>query len=369
MIIEDRLSSFLTKRKEENAFRSLQYYEGLVDFCSNDYLGLARSTLLKEALSHHDFYLYGATGSRLISGNFPQTEALELKIATFHQAEAGLLYNSGYDANIGFFSCVPRRGDLILFDDLVHASIRDGIRLSHAKSLSFKHNDKEDLERLLETQTGFSAIFIAVESVYSMDGDLAPLADFVCLAKKFQANIVIDEAHSTGVMGKAGRGLTCEQGLEKDIFARIHTFGKAVGCHGAIIVGSAILKEYLINFSRSFIYTTALPLHTVMALGIAYDLLEKYADEWINMLNQNILYFRKLAADKNIPLLNSPSAIQSVLLPENSNVKAVAAHIRQKGYDVRAILYPTVPKGSERIRICLHSFNTPQEIKGLIECF
>jgi 8-amino-7-oxononanoate synthase len=244
--IQDALQQMLDKRKGESLYRSLQVQHGLIDFCSNDYLSFARSVPIARQARKYlsaDTYTSGATGSRSISGNTVLAEELEKFIANFHEAEAGLLFNSGYDANVGLFSSVAKKEDTLICDELIHASIIDGCRLSYANRFRFAHNDTEDLEKKLKN-TGKGNVFVAVESVYSMDGDMAPLNDIVALCKRYEANLIVDEAHATGVFGRQGRGFVHELGLQADVFARVHTFGKAIGSHGAIITGSKTLITY-----------------------------------------------------------------------------------------------------------------------------
>ena len=337
----------------------------MVDFCSNDYLGFSR--LLPSKLKSYPFTedKLGSTGSRLISGNSEFYEKLERKIASFHNAEAGLIFNSGYDANVGIFSTIPRKGDTILYDSLIHASIRDGIRLSKATSYSFKHNNLEELKSKLEQTTG--NIFISIESVYSMDGDEADIENIIKLSRQFNAHIIVDEAHSTGTIGKKGTGKCCDLGMEDKIFIRVHTFGKALGCHGAAVLGSNITRDYLINFCRSFIYTTALPFHNLAAIDCAYNILSDEPELKLN-LNNKINYFKsKLKNNLQIQTINSNSPIQCIIIKGNENVKRVAENVQAAGFNVRPIMYPTVPNGEERLRICLHTFNTKEEIKNLTD--
>ena len=353
--IEDKIRDKLVKRKQANSLRSLRNESNLIDFCSNDYLGLSKNLYLKTSLAK------GATGSRLITGNSKEFERIENKIATFHNAPAGLIFNSGYDANIGLFSCIADKGDTIIYDQNIHASIRDGIRLSNARSFSFEHNNIQALEKKLQQADGY--ILVAIESVYSMDGDEAPLEKIVAVCEKYKANIIMDEAHATGVLGKNGEGLVQSLNLESKIFARVHTFGKAMGCHGAIVLGSEDLRQYLINFARSFIYTTALSEQSLHAIETAYNKL-KGSGELIERLNKNISLFQSLLSVKlRSKLISSSSPIQCILFPENETVKKVEANMQNKGFDIRAILHPTVEEGKERIRICIHSFNTEEEIK------
>ena len=350
----------LKNREDENALRTLKYNEGLIDFCSNDYLGFATEKeihILDKELAN-----YGATGSRLISGNHKITEETEDFIANFYQSESALIFNSGYNANIGLFSALPQRNDTIIYDELIHASIRDGIKLSNATSFSFKHNNIEQLEIKLKKASG--NVYVAVESIYSMDGDAAPLIEILDICNKYDAALIVDEAHAVGVYGK-GKGLCAELGIENDVFARVVTFGKAYGCHGAAVLGNKLLRDYLINFSRAFIYTTALPLHSILTIRKAHHFLNQNLDR-IEKLKSNIECFQHLTFNFKLLTLNSQSAIQCIIMPGNDKVKKIAAQIQGKGFDVRPILSPTVPKGQERLRICLHSFNTIEQINNLV---
>ncbi|MFC0776109.1 aminotransferase class I/II-fold pyridoxal phosphate-dependent enzyme [Terrimonas alba] len=371
--INDSLQEILDKRKEASMYRFLQSNEGLIDFCSNDYLGFARSEKIKQRVRQLDVgikHLSGATGSRSISGNTLYAEELERFLAHFHNAEAGLLFNSGYDANVGLFSSIAKKDDTLVCDELIHASMIDGCRLSYANRLRFAHNDTADLEKKLQKAkgnmpAGKAGIFVAIESVYSMDGDMAPLPEIVSLCKQYNAHLIVDEAHATGVFGKQGRGLVNHFGLEQDVFARVHTFGKAMGCHGAVIIGSNVLRNYLINFARSFIFTTALPLHSLFTVRAAYEQLLS-ADFDNAYLHQLTDYFKK---GLNIPgdtwLINSISPIQSLVIPGSKRARYVAGQLQAKGFDVRAIVSPSVAIGKERLRISLHLHNTTEEVDEL----
>ncbi|RYE11960.1 MAG: aminotransferase class I/II-fold pyridoxal phosphate-dependent enzyme, partial [Sphingobacteriales bacterium] len=218
----------------------------------------------------------GATGSRLITGNHSLYDEAEELIAGFHKAESALIFNSGYDANVGFFSSVPQKGDIVLYDEYIHASIRDGISLSNASAYKFPHNDANALYKLVERhRVKAQELYIITESVFSMDGDTPNLLTFADMAKRYKCRLVIDEAHALGVFGTTGEGLAHVHCNPDDIFARIVTFGKALGCHGAAVLGSADLKSYLINFARSFIYTTALPPHSLATIISAYRLIQQ----------------------------------------------------------------------------------------------
>ena len=368
-----QLSEKLNQRDQNQSLRKLTPQNNLIDFSSNDYLGFSSSETIfnktHQYLLNNSIKQNGATGSRLLSGNHKVYQETEEFIANFHQSETALIFNSGYDANIGFFSSVPQRNDIILYDELCHASIRDGITMSNAKSYKFQHNNLQDLEKRLQfchTERSRSAsleIFIVTESVFSMDGDSPDLENLAKLSAKYNCLLVIDEAHAVGVFGEKGEGLIQELNLQNQVFARIITFGKALGCHGSAILGSEELKNYLINFARSFIYTTGLSPHSVATILIAYQELENQK-EVIQQLKTNIQFFNQqktLLSLKQVFVRNK-SAIQSAIIPGNEKVKHIASQLQQNGFDVKAILSPTVPEGQERLRFCLHSYNSEKEI-------
>lgn len=362
-----KLRNALESRKSEGLLRELRVVENKIDFSSNDYLGLARNAELKVKIDEVYQSLtftnkLGSTGSRLISGNSQYFEDLETFLASTHLAESALLFNTGYMANLAVFSTLPQKGDTVLYDELSHACIKDGIRLSLAERFSFLHNDLQSLENKLKRGKG--QIFVAVESVYSMDGDFAPLSELATLCDKYDAILIVDEAHSTGIFGKNGSGLVCALGLEKRIPIRIHTLGKAMGCHGAVVVGSEELRPYLINFARPFIYTTAMSLHSLVSIKESYRYLSQNIDLQKNIA-KNIKLFNSLISDPAIKI-QSESAIQALLFSGNENARNKAADLQEKGFDVRPILSPTVKKGSERMRICLHTYNSGLEMKELV---
>lgn len=367
------LQAKLEQRQANNALRKLPVANNLIDFASNDYIGFSKNETIfhqtHQFLLDKNMILNGATGSRLLSGNHVLYQETEELLSTFHKAEAALIFNSGYDANVGFFSSVPQRNDVILYDELCHASIRDGIQMSNGKSYKFCHNDLEDLERLLQRcQTEPVEVFIVTESVFSMDGDCPNLEQLTNLSEKYKAYLVIDEAHALGVFGEQGEGLVQSMGLQDKVFARIMTFGKGLGCHGAAILGSQELKSYLINFARSFIYTTGLSPHSVATISQSYKCLAK-EKEALAKLKSNIVFFNqeKMRLGLKPLFVYSKSTIQSAIIPSNEKVKNCATFLQQKGYDVRPILSPTVPEGQERLRFCLHSYNSESEITNVLE--
>lgn len=369
---EDFLHKKLNERKEQSAFRQMRLPSGKVDFTSNDYLGIVRNNWIEKEMAASEnkgsqVRTHGSTGSRLLSGNYALIEEAEKKVAHFHDSTSGLIYNSGYDANLGLLSSVPQRGDTVLYDQLSHASIRDGIRLSFAQSLSFQHNNPDDLEDKLRKASG--NIFIVTESIFSMDGDMAPLPSIVELAEKFGAHLIVDEAHATGVIGEKGEGLVQHLKLQHRCFARIHTFGKALGSHGAIVLGSEALVQYLVNFSRAFIYTTAMPETAAAAILSSYKIFpsmhaerEKLAHLVRRFREQTAMHDRKNESEKPV---NSLTPIQGFIVPGNERVKSLSAKLAQGGMDARPILYPTVARGAERLRIILHAHNTIEELDEL----
>jgi 8-amino-7-oxononanoate synthase len=342
----------LSQRYEDGSNRSLSLFQGLVDFYSNDYLGL--STVL---FPERKIQKYGSTGSRLLSGNSIEGEDCELFLSRFFQSESALVFNSGYDANVGFFSSIPQKGDTVIYDSLIHASVRDGIRLSYADSFSFRHNDTADLEQKIKRGKG--TIFVAIESLYSMDGDLAPTQEIVKICKENNALLIVDEAHAIGVLGEEGKGLT----KNDEVFARLITFGKAFGAHGAAILCSKIVKDFLINFARSFIYTTALPPESYLRIKEVVGCKEQVTLR--SKLHDNITLFRNTLYKELIS--DSSSPIQIVSCPGIENAKRLSLKIQEERFAVKPILSPTVSLGSERIRICLHSFNTEEQINALVK--
>lgn len=361
---EKSIHQRLHSRWAAGSLRQLSISNSLIDFSSNDYLGFARSAELKaqfeDSLKEHPHFQLGSTGSRLLAGNDRFTEALENEIAAFHLAESALIFNSGYDANLGLLSSLPQRKDTIIADELVHASIIDGARLSYANRFMFRHNDLHSLEQKLKRSTG--KIYIVVESIYSMDGDEAPLMEICNLAERYAAAVLVDEAHAVGLFGNQGRGLVEEKGLNDRVFARTVTFGKALGTHGAAILGSNILRSFLVNFARSFVYSTAASFTSHLATKVAYHFLTQYDHQ--SAIHQRINLFKSIvnAGDQ---LVKSRSPIQMIIIPGNQEAKNAAKELSHLGFDVRPILSPSVKTGSERLRICLHNHNSLEEIEQL----
>ncbi|WP_317167638.1 aminotransferase class I/II-fold pyridoxal phosphate-dependent enzyme [Flagellimonas sp. HSM57] len=365
----------LEKRKLDNALRVLPEAQRLIDFSSNDYLGFAKkkefARQASSLLEDMDLLENGASGSRLLTGNHELYKKLEDFLAFYHKSASALVFNSGYDANIGFFEAVPQKGDFIFYDELVHASIRDGIKMSNAKAYKFKHNAIGDLTEGIERSRNAldmnGEVYVVTESVFSMDGgspNLKALSDF-CTAHGYY--LVVDEAHATGIFGE-GKDLVCQLSIEEQVFARIITFGKALGNHGAAVLGSDALKTYLVNFARSLIYTTALSPHALASVLMAYHYLEEEGEKERLKLQENIGFFKNQTKllEVSDSFIESNSAIHCIIVPGNEKVKYMSNELQAEGFNVRPILSPTVKAGKERLRFCLHSYNTTQEISKVL---
>ncbi|MDN4165432.1 8-amino-7-oxononanoate synthase [Cytophagales bacterium LB-30] len=373
--LHEHLQDQLAQRQKQQNLRKLPLFSpNMVDFSSNDYLGLATNRELTQAIDFAYKNLSpaknGATGSRLISGNSTYVESVEKDLATIFQGESALLFSSGYMANQAVLSALPGKNDVILYDELAHACIKDGARLSLATRYPFRHNDLSDLTRKIESNQQAEFIYIVVESVYSMDGDQAFLEDLIDLKKRFlKVCLLIDEAHSTGIYGAKGAGLTVEKGLHSAFTARVYTFGKAMGIHGACVVGSEVLKQFLINFSRPFIYTTAPDDHSVAAVQQAFRFLQEHPNLAKDLFDRIHFFQEKKAALDwgKFSWTDSDSPIQSLIIPGNETVKKIAQKMQEQGFFVRGITSPTVKAGQERLRICLHNFNSESEIEQLLQ--
>ncbi len=368
----EKLAKIVATRKNEQTFRQFSSIDGRIDFLSNDYLGFAKNETLFsktfQLLLNEGIAGNGSGGSRLLSGNHKLYTNLEPLLASFYKAESALVFNSGYDANMGFFSAVPQRGDLIFYDKLIHASIREGIRMSNAKAYHFTHNDIDDLKKKILLNKALLSeganIYVVTESVFSMDGDTPDLKAIVTFTKTNGYYLIVDEAHAVGIYGTNGEGIVPKLKLEQNVFARIVTFGKAYGCHGAAVLGSKELCDYLINFAKPFIYSTALTPHTLATIISAHEFFKVSGKEEVEKLTKNITYFKKELKSQRLQehFIESDSAIQSCIITGAEKAKSVAAKLMEKGFGVKAILSPTVPEGQERLRFCIHSYNSKEEL-------
>lgn len=359
----DFLQQKLDERSKKGNLRALGDYSHLVDFVSNDYLGLSRNEQLSIQIAEKTFKNHvsnGGTGSRLLSGNHPYYISAEDYLKGLFNAESVLIFNSGYAANQALVSSVAEKGDTILYDQLAHVCLKEGAWLSRAETVAFRHNDLQDLESRLKRSMG--RVFVLTETIFSMDGDYAPIKEMVELCEKHGAYLIVDEAHSTGVLGKSGSGLLVDLGLENRLFARVYTFGKAMGVHGACVAGSKTLTDYLVNFGRPFIYTTSLPPHSVISIEESFRFLSD--NQYLQKeLKDSINFFRSLWKSSL-----SETAIQPVMIGDNVKAREVSNTIQKEGFDVRPILSPTVQRGTERLRISLHVYNTEDEIARMVNC-
>ncbi|KAB2815522.1 aminotransferase class I/II-fold pyridoxal phosphate-dependent enzyme [Phaeocystidibacter marisrubri] len=347
---------------EENArLRVLSTYGDGVDFFSNDYLGLAQQNVALNSDFKH-----GAGGSRLISGNHEEYGVTERYLAKTFGYEAAVIFPTGYMTNLGLLSSLPQRSDVVLYDELCHASIRDGLRLSHAKTNKFSHNDTAHLKKLIDQHANQAPhVYVVVESVYSMDGDMAPLVEMAEICNLPNVGLIVDEAHAVGVYGW---GLVASHQLQDSVFATVVTFSKALGLHGGAVLSHSILKDFLVNHARSLIYTTGLPPETVHRIRAHFELLETEGPERRAALEKNIQFFKNnlnnLAASQLIP---SQTPIQALVIGNHVAAVQLENVLLSGGLLTKAILHPTVPSGTERIRISLHSYNTEAEISMLCQ--
>lgn len=343
---------------KSGALRTLKKREGLIDLTSNDYLGLSRDCSFQKQIvqqwnrwSRGIPQKTGSTGSRLLTGNHRYFEATEERIAAFHGFESATLFNCGYMANLAILSSVPVSEDTIIADIGVHASLHDGMKLSKARSVYFRHNDLEHLETRLKNCKG--RIFVVVESLYSMGGPPTPLQEIAILCQRYGAHLIIDEAHAIGVHGKKGEGCVAALCLQNQVFACMGGFGKALGAHGAVLLGSHLLKQMLLNFARPLIYTIALPLPLLAAIRCSYERFPHMEKERRH-IDQLCKYF------------SFSSHIHPLFIPGNAQAKLASLYLTAKGFDVRPILSPTVPKGKEMLRLVVHAHNNQQEIASCL---
>lgn len=339
------------------------------DFSSNDYLGLAQSDFLNQAAREalDKGISHGSGGSRLLGGNHREHEALEAFAADHYDSEAALFFSSGYSANVALFSTLPQRGDLILYDQLIHASAHDGMRLGRADAAAFNHGDCDHLEGMIQQwrqSGGKGRLWIAVESLYSMDGDLAPLVPLMAIAERHDAMLVIDEAHAVGVFGAGGVGLSGALG-RRDNLIILRTCGKALGVEGGLINMAAVLRDFFINRARPFIFSTApSPLTAYMVERAIRHIRDEPGLQ--QQLQTNINCARQVFARFPAAVI-SDSQILPVILGEDRLAVDVAQSLQAAGFDVRAIRPPTVPAGTARLRISLTCNVTPQDISLLAD--
>jgi len=378
---ENFLQADLTRLKEAGLYRKLRRVDGdqgatllldgreVINFSSNNYLGLANDPALREAAKEAiDRYGCGAGASRLISGNMTLHEELEEKIAAFKGTQAALVFNSGFQANVSLIPTLVGDGDIIFSDALNHASLIDGCHLSRAKTVVYPHCDLDSLEQALQRASSGHKKLIITETLFSMDGDEPPLAEIVELAEKYGAMIMVDEAHATGVIGSNGAGLVAKLGLGDRISVQMGTLGKALGGFGAYVTGSRTLREYLINRCRSVIYTTALP-PVVMAMAMAAIRIVESEPERRTVLSRNCQMLREGLKALNFSLGKSQSPILPLIVGDAEKCMALSERLLQKGVFAQGIRPPTVPVGTSRLRITLMATHTQEHLERALSVF
>lgn len=357
----------LRRLDERHRFRALAARRG-TDFASNDYLALAGSSRLREAVRDGlaRGVPIGAGGSRLLRGNHPEHEALEEEAARFFGAETALFMASGYQANTALLAALPQRGDLVVHDALIHASAHDGFRLGRAQRVAAEHNQADAFEDAIvawRRRGGTGRPWIVAESLYSMDGDRAPLADLRDIAHRHEAFLVVDEAHATGVFGTSGRGLS--EGLEgRENVVTLHTCGKALGCEGALICGPAVLRDFLVNRARPFIFSTA---PSPLVAGAVRESLRIVADEPARRTRLLSLTAHAEQRLQRCGVAPTGSQILPLLIGDEVRTMRIAAAVQAAGFDVRGIRPPTVPEGTARLRISITLNATADQVAELAE--
>jgi len=352
--LDAALAFELAALRANDQFRTLTELQG-VNLCSNDYLGLADDPRLKDAVLQAvaDSSRVGATGSRLLSGHTSLWNELEDEFASFAGCEAALYFSSGYAANVGLLSSVVGKDDIVFSDALNHASLIDGIRLSAARRVIYPHLDLSALESALRAHSGNSCRkLIVTESIFSMDGDAADVRALQNLAAQYGAALVVDEAHATAVHGPDGRGLVAAANLTREVFAIIHTCGKALASAGAFVCGSGILREFLINRARTFIFSTAMPSYFATQIRVALGLAQSMHAERAALLQNAGDLATGLRSDGRV-VPDTASQIVPVVIGPNAETLAAAQYLQGEGFAIRAIRPPTVPAGKARLRLSL----------------
>ena len=367
MKINQCIRAELADLESRGQLRDLQMPHG-IDFSSNDYLGLAIDPRMKQAVLEgvNSSARVASTGSRLLSGHDDAWTILENDFAQWIGVEAALYFSSGYAANLGLLSAILRPEDVVFSDSANHASLIDGMRLAKSRRVIFPHLDLNALEAELRwSASGSGGRFIVVESIFSMNGDMAPLRELAALAARYKAELIVDEAHATGVCGPQGRGRIAEVGLAGRVFATIHTCGKALAAAGAFVCGSELLRMFLINRARTFIFNTALPPYFAAQVSTGMRLSAE-ADAQRATLADSSIFLRSALLQNGFDIAGSDSQIVPVVLGSNEAALAFAENLRSRGYGIRAIRPPTVPEGAARLRLSLTSNISKDTLADLV---
>ncbi|KAL1998370.1 hypothetical protein VTN02DRAFT_6329 [Thermoascus thermophilus] len=403
-VLTEKLQSILDQRRQNGRLvepGSPAVMRAMTDFGSNDTLSLSSSGVMTEAflaeLNRHPGFKVGSAGSRVVDGSTQYLIDLENYAAKFHGAETALFVNSGFDANVAIWSTIPQPGDVVVYDEYIHASIHDGMRRGRAETKMFLHNDCVSLRRCLldvklqhpDIEQGKRVVFISLESFYSMDGDAAPILEMIQLAKEVlplgNALFVIDEAHSNGLVGPQGSGFVCHYGLEKEFAIRLHTCGKGMGSAGAFILANQTIKDTLLNYARNLIFSTAATFPTLAAVKAGYSLVASEEGEMRRQrLQDNIRHFYKELTGhpmwskyERSGILTIPSIKGSKAEPFQSPIVALVTRVgkgkslgdklKKAGYWVNVVYYPIVPIDKERARLSLHADNTSEQIENVVK--
>jgi 8-amino-7-oxononanoate synthase len=369
--VADKISSYVTalqSLREDDRLRSLRPRTG-IDFSSNDYLALASALRMRRAVSAavEAGTPIGAGGSRLLRGNCAEHESLEAEAAGFFGAEAAIFFGSGYVANFAVLTTLPQRDDLLVLDQLVHASIHEGARAGRAEFRESRHNDPHSVEATIQqwrTQGGTGRVWIVVESLYSMDGDFAPLGELVAIADRHDAFLMVDEAHATGVYGEQGRGLTAPyEGCENLI--AVHTCGKALGAAGALVTTTRVLRDFMVNRCRPFIFSTAPSPLMAVAVQEALLILREEPERRHRLTNLIAFAHREIGRRRGWQL--SGSQIAPYIVGDNARAMALASALQARGFDIRGIRPPTVPAGTARLRISLTNNVGEDDVRAMLD--
>lgn len=365
--LREELGRELRSLAAQDQLRSLEVLRG-VNLCSNDYLGLSAHPELKRAVSQavESCERIGGTGSRLLSGHHPAWSELEEEFARFAGTESTLYFGSGYAANLGVLTSLLSKDDAVFSDELNHASLIDGLRLSGARKFIYPHLDLNALERQLRDAPAAARKLIVTETIFSMNGDSAPLGDLLFLAERYKAGLILDEAHATAVHGPAGRGLAAAAGCVSEIVAIVHACGKALAGAGAFVCGSSILKQHLLNRARTFIFTTALPAYMAAQIRCALRLALRMDSERIELM-KNAAWLNDALRAEAWDTGGTTSQIVPVIVGDNASALAAAEFLQREGFAVRAIRPPTVPEGTARLRFSLTAAISRKDLQQLVD--
>lgn len=368
--------------KDQGVYRVLPVLEGaneaeiilngqsVINLSSNNYLGFANHPRLKKAaIEAVEKYGVGSGAVRTIIGNMDIHEELEVKLAKFKREEAVMVFQSGFNCNAGAIQAITNKGDLIISDELNHASIIDGVRLSRADKAVFKHSDMEDLERVLkEKRANYANCLIITDGVFSMDGDLAKLPEIVEIAEKYDCMTYVDDAHGSGVLGENGRGTVDHFGLHGRIDFTIGTLSKAIGVIGGYVAGSKVMKEWLLHRGRPLLFSTSLPPAAVGAIMEAVDVLST-TTEYTDRLWSNAKFFKAELGKLGYNIGHSETPITPVIIGDEAKTVAFSKRMLEKGVFVSAIIFPTVPKGTGRVRCMVTAGHTEEQLSRAVKVF